>query len=123
MLSSLYLTGQRVSGTVLLSKGSSNACVGRRRSIPKVTAKLETPSRPSESSSGKSEETDAFKELVALSKKQSVNRPQDVGSLTRLKRIRPGKLNLLARSGAQREPTTVRLEHPEIIFHCQVIGR
>lgn len=47
-----------------------------------MVAKLETPSRPSKSSSGNPEETDAFEELAALSKKQSVNRPQDGEALS-----------------------------------------
>ena len=51
----------------------------RPRTKVVTSARLEIPQRPSNGVSDEAHKTDAFKELVALSKKQSVNRVQSVG--------------------------------------------
>ena len=55
----------------------------RSRAAP-VTARLETPQKPGHEHE-EAKQGDAFKELVELSKKQSVNRPRDVGCLSKMR--------------------------------------
>ena len=59
-----------------LSTGTN--AVARPRTRIVTNARLEIPQRPENGIKSESDQTDAFKELVALSKKQSVNRVQDV---------------------------------------------
>ena len=53
---------------------------GRSTARKPIHAALETPPRPASQAQSRKEDkhVDAFKELVALNNKQSVNRPQDV---------------------------------------------
>ena len=56
--------------------------VGFRSRASPVTARLETPQKSGHTHE-EAKQGDAFKELVELSKRQSVNRPQDVSCLSK----------------------------------------
>lgn len=72
----VLLNSKHNAGSTLSS--SAKATI-RPRTRVVTSARLEVPPRPSNGISEDSQQTDAFKELVAFSKKQSVNRVQDVG--------------------------------------------
>ena len=79
MAPSALFTGKPL-GPCAPVRGQKNV-VFRSRASP-VTARLETPQKSGHEHE-EAKQGDAFKELVELSKKQSVNRPQDVRCLSK----------------------------------------
>lgn len=67
-----------INGTSRMLVGGALPLAARPRTRLSVSARLEAPQRTSNDEVENLQHGDAFKELVALSKKQSVNRKQNV---------------------------------------------